>query len=137
MSLEIINKFQNQIYQKLMDNNEINTSIKKIYFSAVQDGKCPFLLINIKKIQDLLAQRKQVYSIDFEISIYAKDHNHQSLLSIADKIESILSGAEISFDKFKTAGLQSGEIFFEKAKDLVLNRLVIQYKSLIKREDYD
>ena len=37
------------------------------------------------------------------------------------------------FKDFNVAGMKANKISFEKAKDLVLNKLLINYKALIKR----
>ena len=61
MSITFINDFQKQIYQILSDDNEISGSVSKIYFGAVQDGKCPFLLISIQKAEELSLHVAQIY----------------------------------------------------------------------------
>ena len=48
-----------------------------------------------------------------------------------------LDKSKIFFAGYKVAGVKANDIRFEKAKDLVLNRLVINYKALIKKENYE
>ena len=137
MSLTFISEFQNQIYTVLLADEEIKASVKKVYFGAVQDGKCPFLLISIKKAEDLSRHVENIYSIEFQIAAYAKDHHHKLLVSLADKVIKALDKSKIFFAGYKVAGVKANDIRFEKAKDLVLNRLVINYKALIKKENYE
>lgn len=134
MSISFISDFQKQIYRILSNNSEINNSVNKIYFGAVQDGKCPFLLITIQKAEDLSFHVDQIYSVEFQISAYAKDQHHKLLISLADKVLEILNNSEILFEGFDVAGMKANKINFEKAKDLVLNKLSISYKALIKRK---
>lgn len=134
MSLTFIHDFQNQLYLWLSGDEIIRESIKKIYFTAVQDGKAPFLLINIIKVEDLSRYSEAIYSVDFQISAYAKDQNHQLLTILADRIGVVLESGDDSFLNYKIAGIKASDLFFEKAKDLVLNKLTINYKALIKRE---
>lgn len=134
MSIVFISDFQKQIYKILSNNSEISSSVNKIYFGAVQDGRCPFLLISIQKAEELSLHVNQIYSVEFQISAYAKGHHHKLLISLADKVVEILSNSEILFDSFNVAGMKANKISFEKAKDLVLNKLSISYKALIKRK---
>ncbi len=134
MSITFISDLQKQIYRTLSNTPEISASVNKIYFGAVQDGKCPFLLISIQKAEELSLHVDQVYSVEFQISAYAKDHHHSLLISLADKIVETLNNAEILFESFDVAGMKANKISFEKAKDLVLNKLLISYKALIKRK---
>ena len=135
MSIVFINDFQKQIYRILSDDHEISTSVNKIYFGAVQDGKCPFLLINIQKAEELSLHVDQIYSVEFQISAYAKDHHHKLLISLADRVVSVLSNSEILFDGFNVSGMKANKISFEKARDLVLNKLSMSYKALIRKEN--
>lgn len=133
MSITFISDFQKQIYKILSNNSEISNSVNKIYFGAVQDGKCPFLLISIQKSEEVSLHVNQVYSVEFQISAYAKDHHHNLLISLADHVVGALNSSEIMFKDFNVAGMKANKISFEKAKDLVLNKLLINYKALIKR----
>jgi hypothetical protein len=137
MSITFINEFQNQIFKILSTDSQISSKINKIYLGAVQDGKSPFILINIKKTEQLFLHVKHIYSIEFQISAYAKDNHHKLLTILADRIVTLLDGSEILFDDFKVAGMKARSVNFEKAKDLVLNKLCIDYKALIKRENDD
>jgi hypothetical protein len=134
MSLTFIHDFQNQLYLWLSGDEIIRESINKIYFGAVQDGKAPFLLINIMKVEDLSRCQDAIYSVDFQISAYAKDQNHQLITSIADRIGTVLESGDDRFLSYKVAGIKASDMSFEKAKDLVLNKLTINYKALIKKE---
>ena len=111
--------------------------VNKIYFGVVQDGKCPFLLINIVKAEDLSRHLESIYSVEFKISAYAKDHNYQLLVKLADQIVKILAEADSYFAGYVIAGIKANNLQFDKAKDLVLNKLTINYKALIKKEMYD
>jgi len=134
MSLTFIHDFQSKLYSVLSNDQEIADSVKKIYFGVVQDGKCPFLLINIIKADDLSRHRESIYSVDFQISAYAKDHNYQLLMRLADKIVAVLAAADSYFAGYVIAGIRANDLQFEKAKDLVMNKLTINYKALIKKE---
>lgn len=134
MSFAFINDFQNQIFKTLSTDNYISSTVNKIYFGAVQDGRCPFLLINVQQAQEISFHVNQIYSIEFEVLAYAKDHNHKLLLSLADRVIENLSDFKILFNGFRIAGMKANKISFEKAKDLVLNKLSISYKALVIKE---
>jgi len=134
MSLIFIYNFQNQLYSILDGNHEIKNSIRKIYFGAVQDGRCPFLLINITKAEDLSRHLEFIYSVDFQISAFARDHNHQLLVKLADKIIKLLANSNVNFEGYSIAGIKAKDIEFSKARDLITNKLTINYSALIKKE---
>ena len=134
MSLTFIHDFQNQLYLLLSRDTEIMESVNKIYFGAVQDGKAPFLLINIVKVDDLSRYSEAIYSVEFQILAYAKDQNHQLLTKLADRIAKVIESLEDNFLGYIIAGIKANNSCFEKAKDLVLNKLTINYKALIKKE---
>ena len=135
MSITFISDFQKQIYRILSNNSEISNSVNKIYFGEVQDGKCPFLLISIQKAEEVSLHVNHIYSVEFQISAYAKDHHHSLLISLAGNVVKALNNSEILFEGFDVAGMKANKISFEKAKDLVLNKLLISYKALIKRKN--
>ena len=140
MSLTFINNFQHHVHSTISNNREIMSVIKKIYFNPVQDGKCPFLIINIKKADDLSRYNAFIYSIDFQILVYAKDQNHRLLAKLADKIVKLLSNNNQDFNRFSTyeiQGIKAGNVEFDRAQDLVINKLTINYKALISRGNID
>ena len=63
MSLIFIHDFQNRLYTLLSKDKEIMKSINKIYLGVVQDGKAPFLLINILKAEDISRHLESIYSL--------------------------------------------------------------------------
>ncbi|MDC0865195.1 DUF3168 domain-containing protein [Rickettsiaceae bacterium] len=134
MSLTFIYNFQNQLCSILDGNNEIRNLVRRIYFGAVQDGGCPFLLINIIKAEDLSRHAEFIYSVDFQISAYARDHNHQLLSTLADKIVKLLANRNINFEGYSVAGIKAKDIEFDKARDLVTNKLTINYSALLQKE---
>ena len=134
MSLTFINDFQNQIYESLSNDQDINAIIKKIYIGSVQDGQSPFLLITITKADYLSIHKVALYAIEFQISVYAKDQNHHVLTILSDLIIKNLSNIKKLFNHYSIDGIKARNIIFDTAKDLVLNRLVIHYKSIIKKE---
>jgi len=56
------------------------------------------------------------------------------LTRLADEVLRILSGAGRALDGYSISGMQANNIEFDKAQDLVLNKLVINCKALIKQE---
>ncbi|PCJ24937.1 MAG: hypothetical protein COA94_06840 [Rickettsiales bacterium] len=137
MSLTFIHDFQKQLYSALSADAWITNNINKIYFGVVQDGQSPFILINIQKAEDLSLHHNSIYSVDFQIIGYAKDHNHQLLVSLGDRVVELLSNSERCFGGYIIAGIKANDVQFERARDLVLNKLTINYKALIKKEVYD
>ena len=134
MSLTFIHDFQNRIYSALVNDQEIMSFVKKVYIGVIQDGISPFLLINITKIDDLSVHNIALYEVEFQVSAYAKDQNLQLLVKLSDLIVSNLSKINRLFGGYMIDGIKANNMQFEKAKDLVLNRLVINYKSFIKKE---
>ena len=133
MSLSFIHDFQNKIYSSLSLDAKIMNIVQKIYIGTIQDGKAPFLLINIVKADDLSIHKNALYSVEFQILAFAKDTNHNLLVSLSDLIIQNLSNINSLFNEYSIEGIKANNISFDKAKDLVLNRLVINYKSFIRR----
>ena len=136
MSCTFIYKFQNKLYMLLADNAEIKGMVKKIYIGAVQDGKEPFLLITILSAKNLSRYKDAIYEVDFQISAYAKDHNHHLLTKLADQVLLALPEAKRASEGYSVSGIKVNNIQFEKARNLVLNKLTINCKALIKQEVY-
>lgn len=133
MSLSFVHDFQNKIYSSLTLDSEIMNIVQKIYIGTIQDGKTPFLLINIVKADDLSIHKISLYSVEFQILAFAKDTNHGLLVTLSDLIIKNLANMNSLFDDYAVEGIKANNISFDKAKDLVLNRLVINYKSFIRR----
>lgn len=133
MSLSFVHDFQNKIYSSLTLDTELMNIVKKVYIGTIQDGKTPFLLINIVKADDLSIHKIALYSVEFQIFAFAKDTNHSLLVSLSDLIVKNLANMNSLFDEYSIEGMKANNISFDKAKDLVLNRLVINYKSFIRR----
>lgn len=138
MSFRFINNFQNHLYKILLDNEEINQIIKDIYIGEVQDGKTPFLIIKIDNAVNLSHHLESIYNVEFQILAYAKDDNYQILVKLADYIVSTLEEYKnANFNGYIISGIKANNLNFDRAKDLVLNKLSISYKALIKEEEYN
>lgn len=120
------------IYPLLADDVEIKQKIDKIYLSAVQDAKYPFLLINIVKIENKTLFSRGIYEVDFEISVFARDKSQLILIKLADLIIIRLDIKFFITENYIIAGLKAAQIDFQKSQDLVTAKLLISYKALIK-----
>jgi hypothetical protein len=134
MSLNFIHNFQLEIHRVLSGNQDIRLSVDKIYLSMIQDGKYPFIFINILKIVDISKFDQPIYEVEFEISAFARDKNQGFLVNLADKITKVLNGNYGSFDGYIIAGIKSGEISFHPSQDLITTRLSLGYKALLKKD---
>ncbi len=133
MSLQFINDFQKKIYEFLMQEKSVKNKVDKIYLSVPQDAKYPFLLINVIKSLDISKFHQQIYEIDFEINIFARARNYSSTTSIADEISHSLEKQIPHFNNYTIAGMKLIEVKFEQSKDLITNKLNLQYKALLKK----
>lgn len=133
MSLNFVHDFQNKIYSSLLLDENIMNNVQKIYIGTVQDGKTPFLLINIIKAENLSVHMNALYAVEFQILAFAKDTNYNLLVILSDLIIKNLNNMNSLFNDYSIEGIKCNNINFDKAKDLVLNRLVINYKSFIRR----
>ena len=136
MSLSFINDFQTHIYRALVLDTNIKSIVSKVHIGAVQDGKCPFLVIDVQSVEDLILHVGKVYSIDFQISIYTKGQHNKSLTVIADYIIEALEKSNAIFKDFTISGMKARKFTFEKSKDLIVNRMIIDYKTLRKKESF-
>lgn len=132
MSLIFIHDFQNKLYEALSEDEFLSQNIKKIYMGVVQEADSPSLLIKIQNADLVLESIDAIYSIEFEISAYGKDRNYQILTKIADRVVYIIENIQNHFSNYIIAGVKANKVSFEKAKDLVLNKLAISFKALIK-----
>ncbi|XVN43251.1 MAG: hypothetical protein RCG15_02940 [Candidatus Rickettsia vulgarisii] len=130
MSRNFINDFQQTIYRLLSGDDEIRLSIDKIYLSVVQDAKYPFLLINILNIKNISQYIQDIYEINFEICVFARDKNSVILTSLADKITNKL--ITYSSDRYNIASIKACNINFSRSADLITSKLTVNYKALLK-----
>lgn len=133
MSLNFIHDFQRKLHSVLSKNHNVRKQVQNIYLSVVQDGKYPFLLINVQKASDLSRYEEFIYEIDFEICAFSRDHKQSSLLPLANDISTCLTPKECAFEQYLVAGLKLIDISFQKAGDLLSNKLTMNYKALIKK----
>jgi len=125
---DFIYNFQLSLYKLLINDNEIKTKISKIYFSVVQDAKCPFLLVNILNVNNISTNVQNIVQLEFEICIFTNDKNRNLALGLAGKIED-----KIKHHAFENvAGIKAGKIEFQVSKDLVNTKLVMNYQTLLK-----
>lgn len=127
---DFIYNFQLSLYKLLINDNELKTKINKIYFSVVQDAKCPFLLVNILSVNNISTKMQNIIQVEFEICIFTNDKNRNTALAVAGKID----------DKIKqhlfenVAGIKANKIEFQTSKDLVNTKLVMNYQTLLKQK---
>lgn len=133
MSLNFIHDFQRKIHSVLSKNHKIRNQIQNIYLSVVQDGKYPFLLINVQKASDLSRYEEFIFEVDFEICAFSRSHKQSFLLPLANEISACLIPKECKFEQYLVAGLKLIDVNFQKAGDLLSNKLTMNYKALIKR----
>jgi hypothetical protein len=86
----------------------------------------------VLKVEDQSRFSYNIYSIEFEICIFARDKNQGVLLLTLDKITKILIKQNCSFGKYLVSGIKTGEIAFEQGQDLITTKSVIKYKALLK-----
>ena len=133
MSLTFIHDFQNRIYTSLIEDANIMSAVNKIYIGVIQDGHAPFILIELVKAEDVSVHDTYLYKVEFQISAYAKDTNHGLLVTLSDHVTKNLSGINRLFSNYTIEGIKINNINFDRARDLVLNRLVIKYKAFIRK----
>jgi len=127
---DFIYNFQLSLYKLLINDNEIKTKINKIYFSVVQDAKCPFLLVNILSVNNMSTNVQNIVQLEFEICIFTNDKNRNTALTVAGKIDD-----KIKLHSFENvAGIKANKIEFQTGKDLVNTKLVMNYQTLLKQK---
>ena len=132
MSLDFIYTFKLKILAAL--ETLLETHVKKIYISVVQDGNYPFILINFIKVDNYSSPIQAIYLLEFEICIFSREQNKKILLNISDLISNLLSVDTLKIPCYIIAGLKLNDLFFDEARDLIHNKLTMSYKSMIKRE---
>lgn len=134
MFFSYIHQFQMHIFMTLSNNQELMTSIDKIYLSTPHDAKYPFLVINIASSVNLSQKDIPIYEINFEFAIFTRDKTQNTALHIADKISNALAFANANFNNYRIAGMRLSDIKFDKARDLISNKALMSYKVIIKQE---
>ncbi|MCC8419159.1 MAG: hypothetical protein LN590_06460 [Rickettsia endosymbiont of Glossina mortisans submortisans] len=127
---DFIYNFQLSLYKLLINDNEIKTKINKIYFSVVQDAKCPFLLVNILNVTSISTNVQHIMQLEFEICIFSNDKNRNIVLNLASKISDKIE--RYSFEN--VAGIKANKIEFQTSKYLVSTKLVMNYQTLLKQK---
>ena len=133
MSIKFVDQFHRKIYEILSENKNVRSEVQNIYLSISQDGKYPFILIDIINVNDLSRYDDFIFEIGFEISIFARDRNKGKLLSIANDISTCLTAESCGFQQYLVAGLKVKSLEFQKAGDMLLDKLTMNYQSLIKK----
>lgn len=131
MSFLFINDFKKYIYQLLASENFIHQTINHIYLSVTQDAAYPFILINIIKAEDISKFNYNIYNVEFEISVFARDKNQGILILIADKIIHVLKTGLNDFREYIIIGIKSSELIFQKSQDLITTKLSIPYQATL------
>lgn len=134
MSLEFIHNFQINLYNLLSQNKIIRSKIDKIYLSVVQDGKYPFVLINILELKNTGNNNQEIHNVLFEISIFYKDKSQNALIQIANHIKNILNTEAHNIADYIVTGIRLTSTKFERGHDLVTKKVVMQYQALIKNK---
>lgn len=131
MSLTFIQEFQSEIYKCLNSSAIIASIIRKIYIGPVHNTKPPFISINIIRAEDKSFCLKKLYNIDFNISIFTKDKNYNQLLILSDVVTQELEKLKDIIGNYCVLGIKANKIDFVTAKDLVIHKADINYKSCI------
>ena len=135
MSLAFLSSLQKKLCEILRSDQNINNIVKTIYFGTVQDIKDNLIIIKILQMQDLSIQRCQMCRVKFDILCYAQDV--RLLYQLLDLIIQAVDDSDPNFDPYYFASIKASNVTFDKARDLVTNRLVINYATLIKRAGYE
>jgi hypothetical protein len=133
MSINFITDFQGRIYDLFMAEPKINSSIKQIYFGPKQDAMPPFVVINIVRIENISLHNLGLMAIDLQMLAYAKDHNHVDLINLSEAMMDSLQNMDSAAEGYYIQSMRLQDVCFDKAKDLMLNRVTINYKTIIKK----
>lgn len=132
MSLDFIYTFQLQVVENL--KTLIGKYVNQIYISVVQDGKYPFILINLIKADNHSNLLQPMYLLEFEVCIFSREQNKKSLLNIGNLVETLLLQETLKIPCYAIVGLKLNDVFFDEARDLIHNKLTMRYKTMIKKE---
>lgn len=132
MSLSFINSFQNKIYDALKNAQIFKDAGMGIYISAQQDTKCPFIIINILKVQNLSISAVENYEIDFQISIFTKEKKQDFLFKMLEKIADLMIPANLHTLSYNIIGTRFSDIEFTSGHDNITKKITLNYKSLIR-----
>jgi hypothetical protein len=133
MALSFIHDFHMKLHKLLSGDEKIRLKIDRVYISVVQDAKYPFLLINILRAVNLSKPELEMFEVEFEICIFARDKNQGNLTLLADLINTKLNPKNCHFNGYIIAGMRSQSINFQRGQDLITSKLTMLYKTLIKQ----
>ncbi|MBP7190056.1 MAG: hypothetical protein KA998_02275 [Rickettsiaceae bacterium] len=131
MTLSFINLFQNSLYELLKTSQIFYDAGIDLYISPQQDRKCPFILINILKVENMSIKTLKKYMIDFQICIFTKDKKQDFLFKIAEEISNLLNCENLRNNRYDVIGTNFSDIEFTSGHDSVTKKVTINYKSLI------
>ncbi|MFK8040126.1 MAG: hypothetical protein AB8B67_02145 [Rickettsiaceae bacterium] len=131
MSYDITCKFQIALYNLLLQDSNLSKTVNRIYLSVIQDGKYPFILINILNSQYANKFDYILCKLEFDICVFAKDKNQISLMQIANQILNTITIEGCRDDAYQIHGIKDQSINFERGKDLITSKLSIHYRTLI------
>lgn len=131
MSLQFIYQFQAKLYEILSHEQKIKGAVAGIYLSVQQDAKYPFILVNILKVNDISKHGVDIYEVDFEICIFAREKAQEFLLKMASSIVANLKPELLSSGEYSVLSMKEVGIEFVRGHDLLTNKALIEYKALL------
>ena len=137
MPLKSVGNFQRKIYEVLSKDEKLQKDVSGIYLSVQQDAKHPFLLINLLKLEDLSKHNKFLYEIEFEICLFGKDKNQETLLHILDHIGNLMRPSIVAFANYHIIALKFYKAEWARGQDNLSIKIITKYKALIMGERYE
>lgn len=131
MSLQFIYQFQAKMYELLSNNQNVRNAVSGIYLSIQQDAKYPFILINILKISDISKHDVNIYEVDFEVCIFAREKAQEFLLKMASDVVSSLKSEFLGGVEYRVLSIKESGLEFVRGHDLLANKASINYKTLL------
>lgn len=131
MSLNFITSFQQEIYKVINDSAEIKASISTIKLGPAFEAQPPAIVIGLRNISNLSTPLKKLYEVDFHIEIYMKNKNYTMLSNMANIVVNHIEKMKKSASTYTIISTRSQKIDFTTAKDLVIHKGTIIFKSSI------
>lgn len=127
-----IDNFLGRIYELIQQTESVqNGDVKGIYFNVNNREEFPCVYIIINAIEDKSKFDQKMYEIEFEISIHSREQGRNFLTRFASEIKRVIMQKNCSFHGYDVIGLTNDIVNFDQARDLISNKMTMQYKAMI------
>lgn len=129
----MIQQFQNDLYNLLNNNQEIQKNLYNVYLNYQKNSRTPFIVIELLKANNIASCYLITYDLNFSISIFTSNSYTDKHATISKQIQSILTPKQFIQKHYSVVSLGIQSISWHADKQLIINKLSLNYKSILQQ----